>query len=74
MQYIDSSTILVSAGNTVKILNIQTLQHTLLPGVSGTSIGAIAVRSLFFNLNIPPPFTLPTLSKISAGNADIRIL
>ena len=43
MQYIDTSTIVVAAGNTVKILNIQTHQHTLLPGVSGTAIGAMAV-------------------------------
>ncbi len=44
IQYIDDHVIVVAAGNTVKLLNLMTSSHVLLPGVAGNSIGAIAVR------------------------------
>lgn len=43
MEYIDDYKIVMASGNTVKIMDINTLQHTLLHGVSGSAIGAIAV-------------------------------
>lgn len=43
MHYIDENTLVVAAGNTVKIFNTVDSSYTLLPGVAGSSIGAIAV-------------------------------
>lgn len=56
IQYIDDDTIVMAAGNTVKIVKINNINNTakeddlIIPGVAGSSIGAIAVCFFFLSL------------------------